>query len=258
MPQKTQKKENLPVKVDVDLQNGGTISYANEVIATIAGVAANEIEGIAGMCVSGGISEMLSRNKNITKGVKVEVGSQEAAVDLYVIVDYGKPIHKVSAEVQENVRRALESLTGLHVVRVDVHVQGVSFEKEKKAVQTGLEASKNPVLGAPETDAQPAPKQKKISAAEKKTAKAESAPAKGAATPAPDAAPADDLKQDDQLADQDAFDDAVLQEQAQLEGDTAAEPAAEEAAVPAGNDAPQAPEEKKPAPAQKPNGRLRA
>ena len=56
-----QKKENLPVKVDVDLQNGGTITYANEVIATIAGVAANEIDGIAGMCISGGFGEILSR-----------------------------------------------------------------------------------------------------------------------------------------------------------------------------------------------------
>jgi len=119
------------VKVDVDLQNGGTITYANEVIATIAGVAANEIEGIAGMCISGGFSEILSRNRNITRGVKVEVGSQEAAVDLYIIVEYGKPIQKVAGEVQENVRKALESLTGLHVVRVDVHVQGVSFEKEQ-------------------------------------------------------------------------------------------------------------------------------
>ena len=122
-----QKKENLPVKVDVDLQNGGTITYANEVIATIAGVAANEIDGIAGMCVSGGFGEILGRNRNITKGVKVEVGSQEAAVDLYIIVEYGKPIQKVAGEVQENVRKALESLTGLHVVRVDVHVQGGSF-----------------------------------------------------------------------------------------------------------------------------------
>ena len=141
MAQKTQKKENLPVKVDVDLENGGTITYANEVIATIAGVAANEIDGIAGMSVSGGFGEMLSRNKNITRGVKVEVGSQEAAVDLYIIVEYGKPIQKVSAEVQENVRKALESLTGLHVVRVDVHVQGVSFEREKKELASGLESA---------------------------------------------------------------------------------------------------------------------
>ena len=152
-----QKKENLPVKVDVDLQNGGTITYANEVIATIAGVAANEVDGIAGMCISGGFSEILSRNRNITRGVKVEVGGQEAAIDLYIIVEYGKPIQRVATDVQENVRKALESLTGLHVVRVDVHVQGVSFEKEKKAAQTSIEAAQQPVLtesaAAEQTDA---------------------------------------------------------------------------------------------------------
>ena len=144
MAQKQPKKENLPVKVDVDLANGGTITYANEVIATIAGVAANEVDGVAGMSVTGGIGDIWSRNKNITKGVKVEVGSQEASVDLYIIVEYGKPIQKVAAEVQENVRKALEGLTGLHVVKVDVHVQGVSFEMEKKATENLLEASKKP------------------------------------------------------------------------------------------------------------------
>ena len=129
-----QKKEELPINVDVDLQNGGTITYANEVIAIIAGVAANEVEGIAGMVVSGGIGDIIGRNRNITRGVKVEIGSEEASVDLYIIVEYGQPIQKVAHEAQENVRKAIESMTGLHVVRVDVHVQGVSFEKENKAV----------------------------------------------------------------------------------------------------------------------------
>ena len=128
-----QKKDNLPVKVDVDLQNGGTITYANEVIATIAGVAANEIDGIAGMCVSGGFGEILGRNRNMTKGVKVEIGTEEASVDLYVVIEYGTPIQKAAQDAQENVRKAIESMTGLHVVRVDVHVQGVSFEKENSS-----------------------------------------------------------------------------------------------------------------------------
>ena len=262
MPQKAPKKENLPVKVDVDLQNGGTISYANEVIATIAGVAANEIDGIAGMCVSGGIGEMLTRTRNITKGVKVEVGSQEAAVDVYVIVDYGKPIQKVAAEVQENVRRALESLTGLHVVRVDVHVQGVSFEKEKKANQNSLEASQSPVLTAPETEERPAPKARKA-APEKQPAQPEPDPEpvrEPAQEPAP--AQADDVKTDDTLADQDAFDEVTLQEQARVDGETApaAEPEPEAKEAPA--EAPAAPEEKpaesKPRPTRKPRGRMRA
>lgn len=214
MPQKTQKKENLPVKVDVDLQNGGTISYANEVIATIAGVAANEIDGIAGMCVSGGFSEILGRNRNITRGVKVEVGSQEAAVDLYVIVEYGKPFQKLAAEVQENVRKALESLTGLHVVRVDVHVQGVSFEKEKKANQNSLEASKNPVLAAPEEPALEKAEEK----AEEKPAEAAEAQEEEKAAEAEEK-PADEVVADEALAEnENAFDEAVLAEEAQVDG----------------------------------------
>ena len=111
--------------MDVDLQNGGTITYANEVIATIAGVAANEIDGIAGMCVSGGFGEILGRNRNITKGVKVEVGSQEAAVDLYIIVEYGVSIAAVAKNVVETVKYRVENLIGVKVDQVNVTVEGI-------------------------------------------------------------------------------------------------------------------------------------
>ena len=169
-----QKKEDLPANADVDLQNGGTITYATEVISTIAGVAANEIEGIAGMCISGGLSDIIGRNRNITRGVKVEIGSEEASFDLYVIVEYGQPIQKVCHDVQENVRKAIESMTGLHVARVDVHVQGVSFEKEKQAQEIGIEASKNPALTAGSSapaEAAPAPDRAGDKAKEAKKAK---------------------------------------------------------------------------------------
>ncbi|MEG2253532.1 MAG: Asp23/Gls24 family envelope stress response protein, partial [Clostridia bacterium] len=72
------KKDNLPLTLEHNEDSTGTITYANEVIAIIAGVAANEVEGVAGMCTSGGISEVFGRNKNITKGVKVEIGTEEA------------------------------------------------------------------------------------------------------------------------------------------------------------------------------------
>ncbi len=135
------KKDNLPLTLDQDGDAASTITYANEVIAIIAGVAANEVEGIVGMASSGGgISDVFNRNKNITKGVKVEIGTEEASVDLYLIVEYGTPIQTAALNVQENVRKAIESMTGLHVVRVDVHVQGVSFEKENKETQVGLES----------------------------------------------------------------------------------------------------------------------
>ena len=129
------KKDNLPLTLNTEMENGGSITYANEVIAIIAGVAANEVEGVAGMCSAGSITEKFGRNKNITKGVKVELGTEEAAVDVYLIVEYGTPIQTCAAAVQENVRKSIESMTGLHVVRVDVHVQGVSFEKEQKALE---------------------------------------------------------------------------------------------------------------------------
>ena len=138
MAMKSEKKPggSLPTNME-DLTPSSNITYNNEVVAIIAGLAANEVEGIAGMCtVSGSI---MSKNRNVTKGVKVEVGTEEVAVDLYVIVEYGIPIQRAAADAQENVRKAIESMTGLHVVRVDVHVQSVSFEQDKKALQAGAQ-----------------------------------------------------------------------------------------------------------------------
>lgn len=158
------KKENLPLTTNQDGEATGTITYANEVVAVIAGVAANEVEGIAGMCpVSTGISDVFSRNKNITKGVKVEVGTEEVSVDVYVNVEYGTPIQTAATNVQESVRKSIETMTGLHVVRVDVHVQGLSFEKEKSENLVGLDSLNAQPAEAPaeiekaaETEAAPA------------------------------------------------------------------------------------------------------
>ena len=162
MAAKTDKKANstLPQNTE-DLTPSSNITYNSEVVAIIAGLAANEVEGIAGMCtVSGSI---MSKNRNVTRGVKVEVGTEEVAVDLYVIVEYGIPIQRAAADAQENVRKAIESMTGLHVVRVDVHVQSVSFEQDKKALQAGAQQA---VLAAgeveepvrlPEKEKEPAP-----------------------------------------------------------------------------------------------------
>ncbi len=172
MAAKKDPKNAVPATTETDTTPSAKITYANEVVAIIAGLAANEVEGIAGMCsISGNI---LSKNRNVTKGVKVEIGTEEVAVDLYVIVEYGTPIQRASTDAQENVRKAIESMTGLHVVRVDVHVQGVSFEKENKALQSGVE---NAALEAgeaePEKLAEPEPEKpaEEIKPAEKKPAK---------------------------------------------------------------------------------------
>jgi uncharacterized alkaline shock family protein YloU len=106
----------------------GSIRIADEVVAVIAGLAATEIQGVAGMSggLAGGIAEMLGR-KNLSRGVKVEVGERECAVDIFVIVEFGVRIPEVALRIQENVKRAIESMTGLTVVGTNVHVQGVSF-----------------------------------------------------------------------------------------------------------------------------------
>ena len=111
----------------------GAIKIADEVVSIIAGLAATEIEGIAGMSggLVGGIAEMLGR-KNFSKGVNVEVGEREAAIDLYVIVKYGVRIPDVALAAQENIKRAIETMTGLSVVEVNVHVQGVNFPEEEE------------------------------------------------------------------------------------------------------------------------------
>lgn len=111
----------------------GVIRIADEVVGIIAGLAATEIAGVAGMSggLVGGIAEMLGK-KNLSKGVKVEVGEKEAAVDLYLIVEYGIRIPDIALKVQENVKRAIESMTGLDVVEVNVHVQGVGFSQDSK------------------------------------------------------------------------------------------------------------------------------
>ncbi|MDD6135296.1 MAG: Asp23/Gls24 family envelope stress response protein [Selenomonadaceae bacterium] len=109
----------------------GSIRIADEVVSIIAGLAATEVEGIAGMSggIAGGIAEMLGR-KNFAKGVKVEVGEKEAAVDLYIIVKYGVRIPDIALAAQENVKQAIETMTGLSVVEVNVHVQGVGFPED--------------------------------------------------------------------------------------------------------------------------------
>lgn len=109
----------------------GSIRIADEVVKVIAGLASIEIKGVAGMSggLAGGIAEMLGR-KNLAKGIKVEVGEKEAAVDLFVIMDYGIRIPDVAAQIQESVKNAVERMTGLVVVEVNVNVQGVAFASE--------------------------------------------------------------------------------------------------------------------------------
>ena len=108
----------------------GSIRIADEVVEVIAGLAASEVGGVVGMSggLVGDLAHMLGRNKNLSKGVKVEVGAHEVAVDLFIVVEFGVSIPEVALSVQEAVKEAIESMTGLLVVEANVHVQGVNFK----------------------------------------------------------------------------------------------------------------------------------
>ena len=115
---------------EVALENNANIKIADDVIAVIAGVAVSEVPGVAEMSggFAGGISEVLSGKKNLSKGIKVESGEKETKIDVNIIVEYGTRIPDVAFEIQNRVKKAVESMTGLKVVEVNVHVQGVSTE----------------------------------------------------------------------------------------------------------------------------------
>jgi len=120
---------------DYEKTEMGNIQIAPEVIEVIAGLASVEVEGVAGMSggFGSGVAELLGR-KNLAKGVKVEVGQKEAAIDVSIIIEYGHRIPSVAADIQRNVKMAIESMTGLEVVEVNVHIHGVHFKTPEKPV----------------------------------------------------------------------------------------------------------------------------
>lgn len=120
------------VKEEILLENGDNngIKISDDVVAVIAGVAVSEVNGVAGMAggFAGGISEVLSGKKNLSKGIKVDVGEKETKIDVNIIVEYGTRIPDIAFEIQNRVKKAVEAMTGLKVLEVNVHVQGVSTE----------------------------------------------------------------------------------------------------------------------------------
>lgn len=128
--------ENYQPDVKLDENPNGTVSFATEVVATIAGLAATEVEGVASMTSqSGGLAEMFSRknSRNFTKGVRIDLDNNKVTVDITIVVEYGSPVPDVARSIQENVKKAIETMSGLEVHAVDVHVSGVSFEREQRA-----------------------------------------------------------------------------------------------------------------------------
>ena len=109
------------------------IKIADDVVAVIAGKAASEVSGVFGMSggFAGGITEVFGK-KNFTRGIKVDVQEQKVKIDVNIIVEYGARIPDVAFEIQNRVKKAVENMTGLDVLEVNVHVQGVNTETQEK------------------------------------------------------------------------------------------------------------------------------
>jgi Uncharacterized protein conserved in bacteria len=129
-----EKMDNTKPEIPNDL---GVIRIADEVVSTVAGLAAVEVEGVASM--SGGwgtdLVEKLGK-KNLGKGIKVDATGEQTIIDIFIIIEYGYAIPKVAETVQKEVKLAVESMTGLTVSAVNVHVVSVMT---KKAMSSELE-----------------------------------------------------------------------------------------------------------------------
>ena len=126
--------ETDEILVDENIQEGvieqEEIKISNEVVAAIAGKAVSEVSGVYGM--AGGIAEVFKGKKNLAKGIKVEVGEKQTKIDVNIIVEYGVRIPDIAFEIQNRVKKAVETMTGLTVSSVNIHVQGINTEENKE------------------------------------------------------------------------------------------------------------------------------
>lgn len=187
--------EKNPSDVKLNENPNGTVSFATEVVATIAGLAATEVDGVASMISpSSGLADMFSRksNRNLTKGVRIDLEDNMVTADITITVEYGSPVPDVARNIQENVKKAIETMSGLDVKAVDVHVTGISFEREQRA-NAELDEQHRKLLEKTEE-----------AAAEKAVEeKAEEAPK----AEEPAEAPVDDVAEEEEFPEEDDLDD---------------------------------------------------
>lgn len=119
--------EEIVEQIDeVEFANEDGLKISNDAIATYAGIAISEVRGVYNM--SGGLAgftEAISGKKNFSKGIKVDCDDKTAKIDVSIIVEYGARIPDVAFEIQTMVKKSVESMTGLKVSEVNVHVNGV-------------------------------------------------------------------------------------------------------------------------------------
>lgn len=142
MSEKVKKENNEEVVKAVVEENSVEIAtnlnISEDVIGIIAGLAASEVEGIAGMTLGfvDGINQILGSNKKYSKGVKIDLDGKKVTIDLYVNVKYGVRIPDIAWAAQNAVKDSVENMTGLEVSSVNINVQGITFDKNEDSKET--------------------------------------------------------------------------------------------------------------------------
>lgn len=130
---------------DEKVEIATNLNISEDVIGIIAGLAASEVEGIAGMTLGfvDGINQILGSSKKYSRGVKIELDGKKVTVDIFVNVKYGVRIPDVAWAAQTAVKNAVETMTGLEVAAVNINVQGIIFDKpeDKKEDKKEVEAT---------------------------------------------------------------------------------------------------------------------
>jgi uncharacterized alkaline shock family protein YloU len=114
----------------------GKTTIADSVVATIAGIATREVEGVHTMGggtarAVGAVRDRVARSSDPTRGVKAEVGEKQAALDLDIVVVYGTHIAEAATEIRSRVSSAVERMTGLEVVEINIYVRDVNVPGEE-------------------------------------------------------------------------------------------------------------------------------
>ncbi len=115
-----------------DIDTVGEVKIADEAVAMIAGIAACETDGVDSMAdnISRNIANKLGVSA-VSKGVRIDITDNSAVIDLNIVIKYGYNIPEVTSGVQEKVRDAVESMTGLSVTGVNIHVADIKIDSEE-------------------------------------------------------------------------------------------------------------------------------
>ncbi|MBR5157199.1 MAG: Asp23/Gls24 family envelope stress response protein [Clostridia bacterium] len=123
--------EELNINTE-ELEELGEVKISEDVISVVAGLAVSEVDGVeVANSITDGIVEKFVK-KNYSKGIRVEMNENEVSVDVHVVVEYGIKIPDVAWELQETVKKNIETMTNLSVLGVNIFVEGISIERDPK------------------------------------------------------------------------------------------------------------------------------